>query len=86
MPDAKYGYSDGKDVGGEKVTTRWQTLGKNLAEGKPYTLSVPSETTWGAGDPDGKKLTDGVVGPDYSGGSTFALGTIWSPNEWIVSV
>ncbi len=50
----KYGYSDGKDVGGEKFRDRWVTYGKNLAEGKPYTCSVPSRNGWGAGDPRGQ--------------------------------
>src|SRR5207248_7744322 len=33
VPDAKYGYSDGKDAGGEKWVGRWATCGANLAEG-----------------------------------------------------
>ncbi|HEY6226688.1 MAG TPA: discoidin domain-containing protein [Verrucomicrobiae bacterium] len=75
-PAAKNGYSDGKDVGDEKYIPKWATYGKNLALGKPYTVSIPSNTNWGAGDPDGKKLTDGVVGPPYPGGvaPSFALG------------
>lgn len=81
VPDAKYGYSDGKDAGGEKFIGRWATYGKNLAEGKSYTLSVPSETTWDAGDPDGKKLTDGVAGPSYSGGTSYRSGAIWGANK-----
>jgi hypothetical protein len=70
------GYSDQKDVGGEKFVSRWVTYGKNLAKGKAYTVSVPSTTQWGSGDPDGTKLTDGVVGPPYPGAiaPTFALG------------
>jgi hypothetical protein len=68
VPGATYGYSDGKDVGGDKFVSRWVTYGKNLAEGRPYTVSVPSNDKWGAGDPEGKKLTDGVVGPPYAGG------------------
>ena len=75
--DLKYGYSDGKDVGGEKWVGQWATYGKNFALGKPYTVSVPSSTGWGAGDPEGKKLTDGVVGPNHSGGSDFANGLLW---------
>ncbi len=73
-----YGYSDGKDVGGEKWVGNWVTYGKNLAEGKPYTVSIkPSENGWGAGDPDGKKLTDGVVGSNYSGGSSYKEGPLY---------
>ena len=69
---------DGKDPGGQKFVGRWLTLGKNLAVGKPYTLSAPSETNWGAGDPDGKKLTDGVSGPPYAGGGSYKYGALWS--------
>jgi hypothetical protein len=36
-------------------------VANRLAEGKPYTCTVPSETNWGAGDPDGKKLTEGLL-------------------------
>jgi hypothetical protein len=75
--NARYGYSDGKDAGGEKFVGKWLTVGKNLAVGKPYTLSAPSETSWGAGDPDGKKLTDGVAGPPYAGGTSYKFGAVW---------
>jgi hypothetical protein len=73
---AKPGYSDGKDAGGEKFIPKWATYGKNMALGKPYTVSIQSNTNWGAGDPEGKKLTDGIVGPPYPGGVApgFALG------------
>jgi hypothetical protein len=73
---AKPGYSDGKDVGGEKFVPKLLTYGKNLALGKPYTVSIHSNTNWGAGDPEGNKLTDGIVGPPYPGGVApgFALG------------
>jgi hypothetical protein len=71
------GYSDGKDVGGEKWVGRWLTVGKNLAVGKAYTVSHPSETNWDAGDPEGKKLTDGVAGPPEAGGTSYASGAIW---------
>ena len=81
VPDVKYGYSDGKEGAGEKFVPRWITVGKNLAEGKSYTLSVPSDTTWDAGDPDGKKLTDGIVGPTFSGGTSYRYGAIWGPNK-----
>jgi hypothetical protein len=37
---------------------------------------VPSNDKWGAGDPQGTKLTDGIVGPPYAGGigPGYALG------------
>jgi hypothetical protein len=68
LDQVKYGYSDGKDGGGEKHVGRWVRYGRNLAEGKSYTVSVPSATHWDAGDPQGTKLTDGIVGPPYAGG------------------
>ena len=77
VPAARYGYSDGKDVGGEKYVGRWVRYGRNLAEGKSYTVSVPSGTQWGAGDPNGTKLTDGVVGPNYAGGIGPGFGLCW---------
>jgi hypothetical protein len=75
--DVTYGYSDGVDVGGEKFVPVWATYGKNLAIGKPYTVSEPSETKWKGGDPDGKKLTDGIVGPPYAGGTSYASGALY---------
>jgi len=63
----------------EKFVGTWQTLGKNLALGKKYTLSHASKTTWDAGDPDGTKLTDGIVGPTYAGGTSYRYGAIWDP-------
>ena len=68
---AHAGYSDGiENAGAEKFTSRWVTYGNNLARGKPYTVSVPSGNQWGAGDPEGVKLTDGVAGPPYPGGTS----------------
>jgi len=81
------GYSDGKDVGGEKFVGRWETEGTNFALGRPYTVSVPTETNWGAGDPENKVLTDGVVGPTYVGGNSYKYGAIWSnPKEPVITV
>lgn len=77
VPESKYGYSDGHDAGGEKFVPRWLTVGKNLAESRPYIVSIPSRQEWGAGDPDGKKLTDGVAGPPYPGGAAPAFGLCW---------
>jgi hypothetical protein len=81
VDDGKYGYSDGKDVGGEKFVGRWLTTGHNLAEGKRYTVSVPSETQWEAGDPENTKLTDGVAGPSFAGGTSYRFGALWSSNK-----
>jgi hypothetical protein len=74
---AKEGYSDGQDVGGTKFIPQWLTCGKNIAIGKPYTLSAPSGDNWGAGDPDGRKLTRGAGGPSYAGGSSYQSGALW---------
>jgi hypothetical protein len=80
-PAVKYGYSDGKDPGGEKFQDRWVTYGRNLALGKPYTSTVPSRDGWGAGDPDGKVLTDGVVGSPYVGGIAYRYGALWNQGD-----
>jgi hypothetical protein len=79
--NGRSGYSDGKDVGGEKFIPRRITIGRNLAEGKKYTLSIPSETNWEAGDPNGTKLTDGVAGPSFAGGTSYRYGALWSAKK-----
>lgn len=76
-PAAQYGYSDGRDVGGERFVDRWVTYGTNLLAGKPYTVSVAPTGQWGGSDPDGKKLTDGVVGPSYAGGAAPQSACLW---------
>ena len=86
VPDAKYGYSDGGTANppgqaAAKYAYRWRTEGRNLAEGKPYTVSVPSGSNWGAGDPQGKRLTDGVVGPNYAGTPAPAYGLLWNDGQ-----
>jgi len=80
VTDAKQGYSDRRDPGGEKFVGKWITLGKNLAIGKGYTLSTPSHDNWGAGD-DGKKLTSGAGGPSYAGGTSYRSGALWMEKE-----
>jgi hypothetical protein len=74
IPNPNPGYSDGKDIGGEKFIPRRVTYGRNVARGKRYTVSVPSDTQWGAGDPEGTRLTDGIVGPPYPGGTAPMVG------------
>ncbi len=81
VADVKYGYSDDKDVGGEKYVGRWVRYGRNLARGKSYMVSVPSATHWEAGDPQGTKLTDGVVGPPYAGGIGPRYGLCWDQGK-----
>ena len=69
--------TDGKDAGGEKYVGRWVRYGRNLAEGKGYAVSVPSTRQRDAGDPQGTKLTDGIVGPPYAGGIGPWYGLCW---------
>jgi hypothetical protein len=76
-PAGKYGYSDGRDAGGERFADRWVTYGTNLLAGKPYTVSVPPTGQWGGSDPDSRKLTDGIVGPPYAGGTAPQTACIW---------
>ena len=79
--DVKPGYSDGKDVGGEKWMGKWATYGKVVSQGKPYTVSVPpvdKSKAWGANDDTGTRLTDGRVGSSYPGGTATQEGPIWN--------
>lgn len=59
---ARYGYSDGIDVGPAcefpRVAYRW---GRNLALGKHYTASRPSSSQSGNPDTGGQELTNGIV-------------------------
>jgi hypothetical protein len=78
----KYGYSDGKDIpAARKFQDRWVTYGKNLAKDKAYACTVPSRDNWGAGDPDGRTLTDGIVGPPYTGGVAYRYGALWNKGD-----
>ena len=79
--NAGYGYSDGIDAGGDKFVHQWISYGKNLAEGAKYKVSPPSETNWGAGDPQGTKLTDGVMGPPYAGGIGPRYALCWGKGD-----
>jgi len=78
---AKLWYSDGKDVGGEKFVGKWVTYGTNFALGRSYSVSVPSSTQWGAGDPNGTRLTDGIVGPPYPGGVAPTSALCWNKGQ-----
>jgi len=84
--DVRYGYANGKDPGGEEFVGSWVTYGTNFARGKPYTVSVPSGTQWGAGDPEGTRLTDGIAGPPYPGGTAPGCALLWNkgqtPRKW----
>lgn len=66
---------------GEKFVPKWVSYGKNLAAGKKYTVSVPSNDQWGAGDPEGKKLTDAIVGPPYAGGTAPTFALCWNKGQ-----
>jgi hypothetical protein len=84
----KPGYSDGKDAGGKKYVPFWATYGKNFAEGKRYTLSIPSSTAYNAGDKEGEhKLTDGIAYCAYGGGVAYSYGGYWDhPSDLLITV
>ncbi|MGB9690247.1 hypothetical protein [Thermogutta sp.] len=71
-----YGYSDDRKGLGRRVLDVWQECGQNLLRGKPYTVSAKPTGAWGADDPQGRKLTDGIVGSNYAGGTAmkYAVG------------
>ena len=77
-PQVSGGYFDGRDVGGGKYQPRWVTYGKALSQGRKYTVSAPSLDWRGGGDPDGTRLTDGVIGPLFAGGPIPKWGMVWS--------
>jgi len=81
VKDVQYGYSDRVDVEGQKHVPRWISYGRNLAKGGKYEVSVPSKTNWGAGDPQGTKLTDGIVGPPYAGGIGPGYALCWDKGD-----
>ncbi len=81
VENVKYGYSNGIDAGGAKYVSHWVSYGRNLAEGKRYKVSVPSKTHWGAGDPQGMKLTDGIMGPPYAGGIGPRYSLCWDKGD-----
>ncbi len=77
------GYSDGIDVGPgaerARVTYRW---GRNLAQGKSYTVSRISSAASGNPDNDGRELTNGlIIAPtDYMRDKTVQAATaFWDP-------
>ncbi|MBN2268986.1 MAG: hypothetical protein JXN61_00130 [Sedimentisphaerales bacterium] len=81
VDNVEYGYSDGIDAGGRKYVPHWVSYGRNLAEGKSYKVSVSSKTSWGAGDPQGTKLTDGIIGPPYAGGIGPGYALCWDKGD-----
>jgi hypothetical protein len=86
--EVKQGYSDGKDVSGEKYVPYWVTYGKNFAEGKHYTMSIPSLTQYKAGDTAGShKLTDGIAWCSDAGGNAYSYGCYWlRPKDLLITV
>ncbi len=70
-PGATYSYSDESPGLVNRVLDVWQECGRNLLQGKPYTLSAEPTGAWGADDPRRQKLTDGVVGSNYAGGTAM---------------
>jgi len=81
LPEVTYGYSDGVDMQAEPFVRTRHIWGRNLALGKPYTFSVPSDTNWEGGDPEMSKLTDESVASTYGGGTTYREGPIWAPRR-----
>ncbi len=80
-----YGYSDGADIGPgcepRKLSFVW---GENLAYGKPYTVSRPSEVASGNPDTKGTELTNGkIIAPtDYVNSQKVQTATaFWSSGE-----
>ena len=84
--DVPYGYSDTRPGLGRKVLDFWQECGRNLLKGKPYTLSVEPNGAWGASDPERKKLTDGVVGSNYAGGTAMQYAAGFDPKSGPVEI
>ncbi len=74
-------YPTGGTPSAARWVPRWVSRGKNLALGKPYKLSVPSRDSWGAGDPEVRKLTDGVIGPPYAGGRGPTYAVCWAEGD-----
>jgi hypothetical protein len=83
----KYGYSDGKDVGGGKYVGTWLTYGKDIALGKKYTFSTPCTDNWmGCNDKDHTRLTDGYIGNPTGGGSYWSKSAGWDEKTPDVSI
>ncbi|MFB3892977.1 MAG: hypothetical protein ACE15C_13240 [Phycisphaerae bacterium] len=85
---AKYGYSDGvENAGAAKWQPRWVTPGKILSLHKKYTVSDKSIDWRGGGDPDGTRMTDGVIGAMYAGGNIPKWGMVWEkPTNPVITV
>jgi hypothetical protein len=72
---------DGIDLKAKPFARTRHVWGKNLAEGKKYTFSVPSGKNWNGGDPAMTKLTDQAIAPTYGGGTTYMDGPIWETGK-----
>ena len=79
VPGVKYGYADGKDVGGARHLGQWVTYGKNLAVGKSFEASLPSVAEYNAAPFEKKVLTDGIVGPCHLW--SWSAGHLWRPQS-----
>ncbi len=65
----------------QRFADRWVVYGRNVAERKPYRCTVPSRMQWDAGDRQGTILTDGIVGPPYTGGTAYRYGALWNEGD-----
>jgi hypothetical protein len=88
---AKYGYSDGTDVGPAsepvRVAYRW---GRPVSIGKPYTASRNSSTESGNPDTGGRELTNGIIiaPTDYvsAGGPVREATAFWDAGDPVAFV
>ena len=75
--DLKYGYSDGKDAGGEKFVGRWVTYGKNLATASPTPPPSPRQQL-GRGRPRRQEAHRRHRRPAYVGGTAIQVRRLWT--------
>lgn len=82
----RYGYSDEHSGISHPLVDFWEERGKNILEGKRYTLSAEPNGAWGGDDPERRKLTDGVVGPNYAGGTAMQYAAGFDPKMGHVDI